>query len=146
MSRAVTVSLCLIARDEEDYIQDCIRSVSHLVDEVILVDTGSRDETANLAREAGARVFFHRWENDFALARNHGLGQAASEWILVLDADEILEPVKADEFGTLLAREEVAGYFLKVKSYLGSGRAVRWDRVVRLFGGAPDYRPRRLSG
>ncbi len=87
-----TLSLCLIAKDEATMLPDCLRSVSEVVDELIVVDTGSTDGTAELARQAGARVLEHPWQDDFAAARNASLAAATGAWVLVLDADERLAP------------------------------------------------------
>ena len=87
-----TVSLCLIVKDEEATIGMAIKSVLALVDEVIVVDTGSQDNTRIIAEGYGAKVFDVPWADDFSAARNAALDQASGKWILVLDADEFLEP------------------------------------------------------
>ncbi|MEW6574092.1 MAG: glycosyltransferase family 2 protein [Bacillota bacterium] len=135
-----TVSLCLIARNEERCVASCIDSVRHLVQEIIVVDTGSTDRTVELVKQKGARVFTFPWRDDFAAARNHSLDQATGDWILVLDADEILEPVEQEEFARLLAVPEVEGYFVKIYSYLREEKERAEDQVVRLFRNRPAYR------
>ena len=140
MNEQFSVSLCLIVRDEESSILSCLNSVKHLVQEIIVVDTGSQDRTASLAAQAGAKVFALPWSGDFAHARNYALRQAGSAWILVLDADEILEPVSCDEFQALLAAPAVEGYFIRIKNLLGSGEGATWDEAVRLFRNKPAYR------
>lgn len=85
------LSLCMISRDEEKWIQKPIKSTLGLWDECILVDTGSSDATVTKARELGARIYSIDWENDFSKARNYSIALAQYEWILVLDADEILD-------------------------------------------------------
>lgn len=90
------LSLCLIARDEEAMLPGCLASVRGIVDEIVVVDTGSRDATAEIARRAGARVVPFAWRDDFAAARNAALAAATGDWILVLDADERLGPGAAD--------------------------------------------------
>lgn len=140
MSPGIKVSLCIIARNEEDCITDCINSVRRLVQEIILVDTGSGDRTAEAASRAGAKVFTYAWNDDFAAARNFSLDQAAGHWILVLDADEIMEPVKPDQFRSLLEAPGVEGYFVNIQSYLGDGLGATRDQVVRLFKNRPEYR------
>jgi tetratricopeptide (TPR) repeat protein len=86
------LSLCLIARDEEELLAGCLESVRGLVDELVVVDTGSVDGTADVARRGGARVVEHAWRDDFADARNASVRAASGDWILVLDADERLVP------------------------------------------------------
>ena len=86
------LSLCLIARDEEMMLPECLASVKGIVDEIIVVDTGSADQTRAIAQAAGARIVDHPWHDDFAAARNAALPVATGDWILVLDADERLGP------------------------------------------------------
>ena len=87
-----TLSLCLIAKDEAVMLPACLASVAGVVDEMIVVDTGSSDATPQLARDAGATVVEHAWKDDFAAARNAGLAACTGRWVLVLDADERLAP------------------------------------------------------
>ncbi len=88
--RVPTLSLCLIARDEERFLAGCLESARGCVDEIVVVDTGSRDATREIARSFGARLVERPWDDDFALARNAGLNAARGTHILVLDADERL--------------------------------------------------------
>jgi tetratricopeptide (TPR) repeat protein len=85
-----TISLCMIVRNEEEMLVQCLESVSGLVDEIIIVDTGSEDRTVEIAKRYGARVYHHPWENNFSLARNQSLEYATCDWIFILDADEVL--------------------------------------------------------
>lgn len=82
------IALCVICKDEEKCIARCINSVKQVVDEIVVVDTGSTDRTLEIARELGADVYEIEWENDFAKARNYALAQCKSDWIIFLDADE----------------------------------------------------------
>jgi len=84
------LSVCMIVRDEAAHFASCLASLEELGAELVVVDTGSRDCTPALARQAGARVISSPWADDFAAARNVSLEQAHGEWVLVLDADEIL--------------------------------------------------------
>jgi tetratricopeptide (TPR) repeat protein len=84
------LSAALIVRDEARFIGDCLTSVVGVVDEIVVVDTGSTDETPEIARRFGARVVEHPWREDFAEARNVSLQLARGEWILYIDADERL--------------------------------------------------------
>ena len=86
-----TISLCMIAKNEEAWIGQCIRSVLPIVSEVILVDTGSTDRTVAIAEELGAKVFHRPWDDDFSAPRNLSIEKASGEWILVLDADEAID-------------------------------------------------------
>jgi len=100
------ISLCVIARDEEALLPDCLASARGAVDEVVVVDTGSRDATRERAAAAGARVAEVAWRDDFAAARNEALRHATGDWILQLDADERLAPGAA---GALRAEVRRAG-------------------------------------
>jgi glycosyltransferase involved in cell wall biosynthesis len=89
--KRLRLSVCIIAKNEERFIGDCLDSVRDFVDEIIVVDTGSTDRTRQIAREHGARVEEFEWCNDFSAARNASLDAATGDWILVLDADERLD-------------------------------------------------------
>ena len=84
------ISLCMIAKNEEKFIGQAIRSVASIVAEIILVDTGSTDRTIAIAKELGAKVFEQPWNDDFSTPRNFGISKASGDWILVLDADEVI--------------------------------------------------------
>ena len=133
-----TVSLCMIVRDEEQNLPAAIKSVAHLVEEIIVCDTGSEDDTQTVALVCGAKVVEFTWCDDFAAARNASLDAAACDWILVLDADEVLDPVSREEFCQLLEEPAVAGYELTISS-------LRVDQeqdfpLVRLFRNDPAVR------
>jgi glycosyltransferase involved in cell wall biosynthesis len=84
------LSGALIVRDESRVIGECLASIRDVVDEIVVVDTGSVDDTVDIANRYGARVISHPWHGDFAAARNVALDAAAGEWILYVDADERL--------------------------------------------------------
>jgi len=86
------ISLCVIAKNEAAMLPGMFASVVGAVDEIVFVDTGSTDETVRIAQAAGARVIHHRWQDDFADARNRAVVEASGEWVLVLDCDERLAP------------------------------------------------------
>lgn len=85
------LSLCMIVKDEEDHIGNCLNSVKGVVDEMIIVDTGSSDRTVEICKSFGAQVFDFPWNGSFSAARNYGLDRATGDWILWLDADEELD-------------------------------------------------------
>ncbi|MHB1903543.1 MAG: glycosyltransferase [Ferrimicrobium sp.] len=91
-----SISVAVIARSEERCIARCIDSVKGVVDDVVVVDTGSTDNTRQIAAEHGARVFDFEWNDDFAAARNFALAQVKTDWVLWVDADEWLDPDHAD--------------------------------------------------
>ncbi|WP_246942738.1 TPR domain-containing glycosyltransferase [Bacillus pinisoli] len=85
------VSLCMIVKDEESVLKRCLSSVVHLVDEIVIVDTGSKDQTKEVALEFTSNLFEFKWVDDFSAARNYAASKATGEWILVLDADEYID-------------------------------------------------------
>lgn len=85
------VSLCMIVKDEEKVLKRCLESVLGIVDEIIIVDTGSKDKTIEIAKSFTDKVFNFKWEDDFSAARNFAASKANGDWILVLDADEYVD-------------------------------------------------------
>jgi glycosyltransferase involved in cell wall biosynthesis len=83
-----SISLCMIVKNEEHNLYDCLKSIESVVDEMIIVDTGSSDKTIEIAKSFGATVLEMEWEDDFAKARNLSIKDAKSEWILWMDADD----------------------------------------------------------
>mgnify|MGYP005840526303 CR=1 FL=1 len=86
----MTLSLCMIVKDEAETLPRCLARVTDLVDEVVVCDTGSTDNTVDVAKSLGAIVHTLPWTNDFAAARNAALDKVTGDWVLVLDADETL--------------------------------------------------------
>ena len=96
------LTLCMIAKDEEETIRPALESVKDIVDEIIVVDTGSSDNTGAIVRELGGKVIEAEWQDDFSAAKNLALSEATGDYILCLDADEFIDPRK--RFGLLLAK------------------------------------------
>src|ERR1700731_879691 len=88
LSPVMGISLCMIVKNEEDWIEGAVQSVRSIVSEVIIVDTGSTDSTPDRIRTLGAKTLKSSWKDSFAQARNVSLAEATQSWILVLDADE----------------------------------------------------------
>ena len=84
------ISVCMIVKNEEDNITQCLSSVRDVADEIVVVDTGSCDNTLAIAQSFGAKVFSCPWEDNFSIPRNVSLEHAQGEWILMIDADEQL--------------------------------------------------------
>ncbi|WP_405115535.1 glycosyltransferase [Paenibacillus sp. FSL K6-1217] len=89
------ISLCMIVKDEESWIGRCLSSVRQGVDEIIVVDTGSRDRTMDVAHGLGAKILQYPWKDSFAEARNYSLRHATGEWVLWMDADEEIAEAEA---------------------------------------------------
>jgi glycosyltransferase involved in cell wall biosynthesis len=103
------VSLTMIVRDEENNLGRCLESVRDLFNEVVVLDTGSRDRTAEIARSFGARVFDFVWVDDFAAARNAALARAKGDYAFWLDADDLIEPPQRAKLEELLGRLHAGG-------------------------------------
>ena len=128
------VSACLIVKDEERMLQSCLDSISGVVDEIIVYDTGSIDRTIEIARAAGAKVIEGYWDDSFSRARNAALENATGEWVLSLDADENLlaDPVSlrrqlADR------RSELEAYLVAIENLHGAGKSRSVHTAIRLF-------------
>lgn len=136
------LTLCMITRDEEDFLPNCLDSVRGLVDEIVIVDTGSEDRTVDIARRSGAVVRSLAWADDFAAARNAALELATREWILVLDADEELHPDDRGRLGELIDKEGVEAYLVQIHNYIGEPHHpdVEISAGLRLFRNRRDYR------
>jgi glycosyltransferase involved in cell wall biosynthesis len=140
---AVDLSLCMIVRDEEPRIASCLRSVAPYVDEMVVVDTGSKDRTREIAYDCGARVFEFAWVDSFAAARNQSLEQARGAWIFWMDADDMLSPECGQKLRELIARhpDRLAAYQMQVRIPPGPGEysSTVVDHV-KLFPNRPDLR------
>lgn len=135
-----TLSVIVITLDEEERLPACLASVAGIADEIVVVDTGSRDRTVEIARRAGARID----EIPKAEFRGHGVSKqraldlATGRWVLLMDADERVTPALAEEIRAVVAREPVVdGYWVRRDVYY-LGKRMRWgglghDWVIRLF-------------
>ena len=85
------LSLCMIVKDEEAALARCLDSVKEYVDEIVIVDTGSKDSTKQIAKKYTEKIYDFKWSSDFSAARNFSLSKAYGSWILVLDADEAMD-------------------------------------------------------
>lgn len=100
-----TISLCMIVKNEESILERCLDSIADLMDEIIIVDTGSTDRTKEIATQYTSKIYDYQWTNDFSAARNFSFSKATMEYIYTADADEILD-------------EENRARFLRLKNYL----------------------------
>ena len=133
----------MIVKNEARTIERCLDSVSSLAPEIVVVDTGSVDDTREIAASHGAAVSsFDFTVIDFAAARNHALDRAGGRWILVLDADETLQPGSIPLIDDLIARDENAGYYFERVNHRPAPEGPTRDYVVRLFPNRSDYRYR----
>ena len=137
------VSLCMMVKNEARNLARCLDSVRDLAGELIVVDTGSTDETPRIAAHYGAEVIpFDFTIVDFAAARNRAIACASGRWILMLDADETLDPAGAVMIERLVTLDENAGYFLERHNHSSDSSNPTTDYVVRLFPNRPNHRYR----
>jgi tetratricopeptide (TPR) repeat protein len=133
---APRVSVCLIVKNEERLLPQCLRSVRELASQIIVIDTGSTDRTVEIAREMGAEVHAFAWCDDFSAARNAALEHATGDWILSIDADEELMPGQAAIIAREIKAAGIMGYRLRLfdsgKEHCGC------SYVPRLFRNAPE--------
>ena len=88
--KPVTLSICMMVKNEEANLKRCLPSLKGIADELIVVDTGSTDDTINVVKSAGAKVFERPWEDDFSKHRNQSISYSTGDWIFIVDADEEL--------------------------------------------------------
>ena len=86
----ITISLCMIVKNEEQVLARCLESVKDIVDEIVLVDTGSEDKTREIARKYTEKIYEFIWQDDFAAARNEAFAKATMDYCMWLDADDVL--------------------------------------------------------
>jgi glycosyltransferase involved in cell wall biosynthesis len=133
----------MIVRNEEQYLAGCLESAADLVDEIIILDTGSTDSTREIARRFGAQVFDFQWVDHFAAARNESLRHATGDWIFRLDADERIDPSNRTKLRQLfvgLGRKNQA-FGMKTVRLPAPGKVLSrtiWN--VRLFRNHPEIR------
>ena len=82
------ISVCLIVKDEERFLENCLKSIKDIAHEIIIIDTGSRDNTVNIARKYTEKIYFHPWKDSYSEARNHYFEYATGDWIFQIDANE----------------------------------------------------------
>ncbi len=157
-----SVTLCMVVKNESLLIQRAIASVESIVEEIIVVDTGSSDGTRKLAKAAGARVLRYEWDGSLGRARNLYIGKATCDWILVLDGDESIARKDLPGLSSLARQSAVTGVHFTVREYsdqlnlLNSWRAndgrysseerfsrspgFSEDRIFRMFRRVPELR------
>jgi glycosyltransferase involved in cell wall biosynthesis len=129
------LSVIVLTYDEESNIADCLRSVAW-ADELIVLDSFSEDRTAEIAREYGARVVQHRFEN-WATQRDYGLTLPANRWVFYVDADERGTADLAEEVLRVIQQDSPVGWWVPRRNYI-------WGRWIRHAGWYPDYQLRLL--
>jgi tetratricopeptide (TPR) repeat protein len=134
--QAARLSICLIVKNEEQFLVQCLKSVRDLAAQIVLVDTGSTDRTVEIAREFGAEIYSFAWCDDFAAARNAALEHATGDWVLMLDADEELPADQHAKLRADMKNTQVIAFRLPLinRDQEAEGRSF----VPRLFRNSPD--------
>lgn len=133
--RKSPISLCMIVKDEENFLPDCLASVQEMVGEIIIVDTGSTDRTIEFAHQFNCSVFNYKWKEDFAAARNFALSRTTLPWILYLDADERLNREFHEIVLQAVKKNSADAFYLKVHSPVSGilGNVPHIQAYPRLF-------------
>jgi len=121
------ISLSMIVKDEGATLAHCLGSVRPLVGEMVVVDTGSSDGTVGIAEGFGARVFRFEWSDDFSAARNEALRHVTGDWVLVLDADEAIDPIDHRAIADACGRPCADAYNLTTRNYTASANETTLD-------------------
>lgn len=140
----ISLSVCLIIRDEEQYLARCLSSIKNIAAEIIVVDTGSSDNSIMIASEISSYVYSYKWTNDFSSARNFCLGKANGDWILVLDGDEELDGGCLELLHEKTQVLDVEAYLLPINNYSDQVHELLAipDLQLRLFRNKKQYRYR----
>lgn len=125
------LSLCMIVKNEEKNLPQCLDSVKDVVDELIVMDTGSSDRTVEIAQSYGAKIPTFAWVNDFSAARNVALTHVTGDWVLVLDADEALAPSAVKSIQAAIANPDYLAVNL-IRHEIGAAQSP-YSLVSRLF-------------
>ena len=137
-----TLSLCMIVKDEQQMLPQCLDAVAEFVDELIIVDTGSTDATVEIAESYGAKVLHHEWTGNFSEARNIGFDAATCDWKMFLDADEVLVDGEGPKLRGLLGHTWREAIYLVETNYTGDmdhGTSVDHN-ALRIFRNKSEYR------
>jgi glycosyltransferase involved in cell wall biosynthesis len=156
MKYRATVSLCIIVKNEEKFIDKCLSSASDVVNEIIIVDTGSTDDTIKIAEGYNAQIYHFTWNDSFSDARNFSISKARFDWILLLDADEMLDAGDKTKFLDYINTTKSDGCHFLTYNYIGeigqgsyslhnAFRLLRNNRRYR-FEGAIHEQIRRIDG
>lgn len=127
------ISLCMIVNNEEDHIEQCLLSVKDYVKEIIIVDTGSTDQTTKICEKHGAIVYPFEWKDDFSMARNFGLQLCQGRWILWLDADEVLDQSYGGKLLQTIGETAAKVIELPVFNYYGESTKINKDNYYLLY-------------
>jgi len=124
------ISAVILVKNEEKNLQNCLESIKWC-DEILVIDDNSTDKTPEIAKKFGAKGIIHSLNNNFAQQRNFGLAQAKGEWVLFLDADEIISPELKKEIQEETKANQYDGFYLKRQDFFG-GRALKYGETANV--------------
>lgn len=137
MVRKITLSLCMIVKNEEQTLKRCLDSVQTFIDEIIIVDTGSKDRTKEIAKEYNAKIYDFKWIDDFSAARNYSFNKATKEYIMWLDGDDYVNQDNINKVKKLLEKFDDKFDYVSVEYILGRAidgqvsYSLRRNRIVK---------------
>jgi glycosyltransferase involved in cell wall biosynthesis len=134
------LSVCIIAKNEERNIERCLKSVVNIADEIILIDTGSEDNTVNIAKRFNCKIHHKKWNDNFSDMRNISLSKASEEYILYIDADEELQNPEVLKIVMMNANENHGGFYVSVLSTASDNSRFFSNYQVRLFKNNPNFK------
>ncbi len=136
-AKKIKISACMMVKNEEEMLPRCLNSIKHLIDELIIVDTGSTDKTVEIAQSFGAKIYHHPWEDNFSKHRNQSLSYATGDWIIQIDADEELNGyhLKKESLKKVFANapDEQHCFLIKLLDKNKKGEVTTTTEMIRIF-------------
>ncbi len=129
----MAISLCMITKNEESYLENCLGNIKNFVDEIIIVDTGSKDKTREIAKKFTNKVYDFKWNGNFSTARNFSIKKATKDWILVLDADEAISNKDIKTIKNLTIKKNsnennnLMGFSFIQRTYQNKIKKLKWN-------------------
>lgn len=133
------LTLSMIVKNESEYLKRCLNTVKDVADQIVIVDTGSTDNTIQIAIDCGAEVYNYHWENNFSAARNFALSKSVGKYILYLDADEFLASKSIPEIRKIITSGKAGGFICKVLNQMPDGQNILMY-YPRLFSNNPSIK------
>jgi tetratricopeptide (TPR) repeat protein len=133
-----TITLSMMVKDEEKWLAQCLASVWNFVDEIVIVDTGSSDNTVNIARGFNANIYHHAWENNFSTHRNQSISYATGDWIFIMDADEVLKKKDEKTLRDAIRHPGIDSVMVAVVNFFNQRTSQSAFNQIRLFKRLPS--------
>jgi glycosyltransferase involved in cell wall biosynthesis len=127
------ISLCMIVKNEERYLDNCLKSIKDMAGEIVIVDTGSNDRTVEIAKKYTDKIYFHPWKESFSEARNHCLKYATGDWIFQMDADEELIQKDIPVLMAAIQDKELDAVMVQIVSKFQEGKREAVHSFERIF-------------